>query len=276
VTRFGKDDAEITQGTIVSNKLLAGARQFIKDEEADKDDRSSVLSIVKRRVRTAVYPMWHSPSAPSKLLTAENPANRVAIRFWVAATNTPVTGAREQPFDVSHGYVKSSFPVWVTVTGADPAVITVTRPSPVFVTVTAPAAVLFMVITPVPVLVAVKIWPLLTMLIEPLPICVAATWAPLLTTLMKPVPVMVGDTSDAVVPVTVTCDPSSCEDEPWGSPLGSVDAASEELLVGDLSAAAWLAAAWLVELPVGDLSADVWPADARACHGGVEHRESCC
>jgi hypothetical protein len=37
LTRFGKDDAEITQGTIVSNKLLAGALQFIKDKQAAKD-----------------------------------------------------------------------------------------------------------------------------------------------------------------------------------------------------------------------------------------------
>jgi hypothetical protein len=36
-TRFGKDDAEITQGAIVSNKLLAGALQFIKDKQAEKD-----------------------------------------------------------------------------------------------------------------------------------------------------------------------------------------------------------------------------------------------
>jgi hypothetical protein len=37
LTRFGKDDAEITQGAIVSNKLLAGALQFIKDKQAEKD-----------------------------------------------------------------------------------------------------------------------------------------------------------------------------------------------------------------------------------------------
>jgi hypothetical protein len=36
LTRFGKDDAEITQGAIVSNKLLAGALQFIKDRQAVK------------------------------------------------------------------------------------------------------------------------------------------------------------------------------------------------------------------------------------------------
>src|SRR4051812_3108680 len=34
---FGKDDAEISQGAIVSNKLLAGALQFIKDKQAEKD-----------------------------------------------------------------------------------------------------------------------------------------------------------------------------------------------------------------------------------------------
>jgi transposase len=37
LTRFSKDDAEITQGTIVSNKLLAGALQHIKDKQAEKD-----------------------------------------------------------------------------------------------------------------------------------------------------------------------------------------------------------------------------------------------
>jgi len=37
LTRFGKDDAEITQGAIVSNKVLAGALQFIKDKQAEKD-----------------------------------------------------------------------------------------------------------------------------------------------------------------------------------------------------------------------------------------------
>jgi hypothetical protein len=37
LTRFGKDDAGITQGTIVSNKLLAGALQFLKDKQAAKD-----------------------------------------------------------------------------------------------------------------------------------------------------------------------------------------------------------------------------------------------
>jgi hypothetical protein len=36
LTRVGKDDAEITQRAIVSNKLLAGAVQFIKDKQAEK------------------------------------------------------------------------------------------------------------------------------------------------------------------------------------------------------------------------------------------------
>jgi hypothetical protein len=37
LTPFGKDDAEITQGTIVSNKLLAEALRFIKDKQAAKE-----------------------------------------------------------------------------------------------------------------------------------------------------------------------------------------------------------------------------------------------
>jgi transposase len=37
LTRFGKDDAQITQGAIVSNKLLAGVLQHIKDNQAQKD-----------------------------------------------------------------------------------------------------------------------------------------------------------------------------------------------------------------------------------------------
>jgi hypothetical protein len=37
LTRFSKDDAEISQGAIVSNKLLAGALQLIKDKQAEKD-----------------------------------------------------------------------------------------------------------------------------------------------------------------------------------------------------------------------------------------------
>ena len=41
LTRFSKDDAEITQGTIVSNKLLAGVLQHIKGKQAEKTQTSS-------------------------------------------------------------------------------------------------------------------------------------------------------------------------------------------------------------------------------------------
>ena len=34
---FSKDDAQITQGAIISNKLLSGALQQIKDKQARKD-----------------------------------------------------------------------------------------------------------------------------------------------------------------------------------------------------------------------------------------------
>lgn len=34
---FGKEDARVTQGAIVSNKLLAGALQHIKDQQAARD-----------------------------------------------------------------------------------------------------------------------------------------------------------------------------------------------------------------------------------------------
>jgi hypothetical protein len=52
LTRFGKDDAEITHGAIVSNKLLAGALQFIKDKQAEQD----VEKLAK--LRTSVAPAW--------------------------------------------------------------------------------------------------------------------------------------------------------------------------------------------------------------------------
>jgi len=51
LTRFGKDDAEITQGTIVSNKLLAGALQFIKDKQAEKDMAKLAKLRTKREKR---------------------------------------------------------------------------------------------------------------------------------------------------------------------------------------------------------------------------------
>ena len=43
---FGKDDARISQEAIVSNKLLAGALQHIKQEQKKKDDEKL------RRLRT--------------------------------------------------------------------------------------------------------------------------------------------------------------------------------------------------------------------------------
>jgi len=36
-TEFNKDDARVTQGAIVSNKLLAGALQQIKEQQAVRD-----------------------------------------------------------------------------------------------------------------------------------------------------------------------------------------------------------------------------------------------
>jgi hypothetical protein len=47
LTRFSKDDAEITQGAIVSNKHLAGALQVIKDRLAEKD----VAKLAKLRTK---------------------------------------------------------------------------------------------------------------------------------------------------------------------------------------------------------------------------------
>jgi hypothetical protein len=46
VTEFDKDDARISQGAIVSNKLLAGALQHIKREQKKKDTEKL------RRLRT--------------------------------------------------------------------------------------------------------------------------------------------------------------------------------------------------------------------------------
>ncbi len=37
MTQFGKDDANITQGAIVANKMLAGVLQQIKDKQVKKD-----------------------------------------------------------------------------------------------------------------------------------------------------------------------------------------------------------------------------------------------
>jgi hypothetical protein len=51
LTRFSKDDAEINQGAIVSNKLLAGALQFIKDKQAAKDVEKRTKLRTKRDKR---------------------------------------------------------------------------------------------------------------------------------------------------------------------------------------------------------------------------------
>jgi len=51
MTRFGKDDAEIAQGAIVSNKLLAGALQHIKDKQAQKDAEKLAKLKTKREKR---------------------------------------------------------------------------------------------------------------------------------------------------------------------------------------------------------------------------------
>jgi hypothetical protein len=48
LTRFGRDDAEITQGAIVSNKLLASALQSIKDKQAERDVEKLAKLMTKR------------------------------------------------------------------------------------------------------------------------------------------------------------------------------------------------------------------------------------
>lgn len=48
VTAFAKDDAQVTQGAIVSNKLLAGALQHIKNEPAKKDSAKLAKLRTKR------------------------------------------------------------------------------------------------------------------------------------------------------------------------------------------------------------------------------------
>jgi len=52
LTRFGKDDVEITQGgRYRPNKLLAGALQFIKDKQAEKDVEKLAKLRTKRHKR---------------------------------------------------------------------------------------------------------------------------------------------------------------------------------------------------------------------------------
>jgi hypothetical protein len=51
LTRFGKDDAEITQSAIVSNKLLAGVLRQIKSKQAQKDQGKLATLRTKRERR---------------------------------------------------------------------------------------------------------------------------------------------------------------------------------------------------------------------------------
>jgi hypothetical protein len=51
LTRFGKDDAEITQSVIVSNKLLAGVLRQIKSKQAQKDQGKLATLRTKRERR---------------------------------------------------------------------------------------------------------------------------------------------------------------------------------------------------------------------------------
>ena len=48
---FSRDDAQITQGAIVSNKLLSGALQQIKDKQAKKDSEKLEKARTKRERR---------------------------------------------------------------------------------------------------------------------------------------------------------------------------------------------------------------------------------
>jgi hypothetical protein len=68
LTRFSKDDAEISQGAIVSNKLLAGALQFIKDKQAESSRQScsamgrgrfSLSSVSRERAKLADAALSH-------------------------------------------------------------------------------------------------------------------------------------------------------------------------------------------------------------------------
>ena len=51
LTRFGKDDAEITQSAIVSNKLLTGVLRQIKSKQAQKDQGKLATLRTKRERR---------------------------------------------------------------------------------------------------------------------------------------------------------------------------------------------------------------------------------
>lgn len=50
-TEFGKDDARISQGAVVSNKLLSGALEDIKQQQAIKD-AEKLRGLRTRRDRT--------------------------------------------------------------------------------------------------------------------------------------------------------------------------------------------------------------------------------
>ena len=51
ITRFGKDDAQITQAAVVSNKLLSSVLQHIKDKRAKKDSAKLATLRNKRQKR---------------------------------------------------------------------------------------------------------------------------------------------------------------------------------------------------------------------------------
>jgi len=48
MTSFAKEEAKITQGAIVSNKLLSGVLQQIKDKQATKDSENLAKARTKR------------------------------------------------------------------------------------------------------------------------------------------------------------------------------------------------------------------------------------
>jgi hypothetical protein len=55
MTVFSKEEARITQGAIVSNKLLSGVLQHIKDKQAKKDSEKVVKLHTKRDKRLLLH-----------------------------------------------------------------------------------------------------------------------------------------------------------------------------------------------------------------------------
>jgi hypothetical protein len=94
LTRFGKDDAEITQGASVSNKLLAGALQFIKDKQAEKD----LEKLAKLRTkREGPEPPWrlHRRDLPASIRAISAPC---CCRLCPGGAFAPaVPGTRRKP-----------------------------------------------------------------------------------------------------------------------------------------------------------------------------------